>query len=303
MLILTRASVIREGNVSVDSANDTPLRMQGRRLPCVALAIFGVFVFMAIFAEVLSPHSPYQTALSKRMLPPFWMEGGSIQHLLGTDRLGRDSLSRIIMGARVSLLAGFVAVAIAAAVGAVLGLLAGYLGRWVDAVIMRATDAALSFPLILIALLFAVALGPSFTNLILVLALVMWARFARLARGETLTWKERDFVALARVAGCSMTRILLRHIFPNVVNTLVVLATLQVGWVITVEAALSFLGAGVPPPNPSWGGLIAEGRNFVSTAWWLSFFPGLAIILLVMSINLIGDWLRDELDPKIRDSR
>jgi peptide/nickel transport system permease protein len=131
----------------------------------------------------------------------------------------------------------------------------------------------------------------------------MWARFARLARGETLSWKEREFVALARVAGCSTFRILLRHIFPNVVNTLVVLATLQVGWVITVEAALSFLGAGVPPPNPSWGGLIAEGRNFVSTAWWLSFFPGLAIILLVMSINLIGDWLRDELDPKIRDSR
>lgn len=303
MPILTPASAIPDGSAAAGSSDWASVRSVKWRLPYVAIAIFAAFAFMAIFADVISPHSPYATALSKRMLPPFWMEGGSFDYLLGTDRLGRDNLSRIIMGARVSLLAGFIAVACAAAIGAVLGLLSGYLSGWVDVVIMRTTDAMLSFPLILIALLFAVALGPSFINLILVLALVMWARFARLARGETLTWKEREFVALARVAGCSTFRILLRHIFPNVVNTLVVLATLQVGWVITVEAALSFLGAGVPPPNPSWGGLIAEGRNFVSTAWWLSFFPGLAIVLLVMSINLIGDWLRDELDPKIRDSR
>jgi len=273
------------------------------RVPWIALSIFALFVVLAITADWVSPHSPYATSLGKRMIPPVWMQGSDWNYLLGTDRLGRDNLSRIILGARVSIISGVVAVAVAAFIGTVLGLISGYFGRWIDALIMRTADAMLSFPLILIALLFAVTLGPSFTNLIIVLALVMWARFARLVRGETLTWKERDFVALAQVAGCSTLRILARHILPNVVNALVVLGTLQVGWVVIVEASLSFLGAGVPPPNPSWGGLIADGRNHISTAWWLSLFPGLAIVMLVMSVNLIGDWLRDVLDPKLRDVR
>lgn len=286
-------------------ASATPEAFDGAtiRAPWIPLGIFALFVFLAIFADWIAPHAPNATSLSKRMLPPAWMQGGDWSYALGTDRLGRDNLSRIILGARVSIVSGVVAVGIAAFVGTVLGLISGYLGRWIDALVMRTADAMLSFPLILIALLFAVTLGPSFANLIIVLALVMWARFARLVRGETLAWKERDFVALARIAGCSPLRILTRHIFPNVLNALVVLATLQIGWVIIVEASLSFLGAGVPPPNPSWGGLIADGRNYVSTAWWLSFFPGLAIVMLVMSVNLIGDWLRDVLDPKIRDVR
>ena len=286
-------------------ASATPEAFDGAtiRAPWIPLGIFALFVFLAIFADWIAPYAPNATSLSKRMLPPAWMQGGDWSYALGTDRLGRDNLSRIILGARVSIVSGVVAVGIAAFVGTVLGLISGYLGRWIDALIMRTADAMLSFPLILIALLFAVTLGPSFTNLIIVLALVMWARFARLVRGETLAWKERDFVALAQIAGCSPLRILSRHIFPNVLNALVVLATLQIGWVIIVEASLSFLGAGVPPPNPSWGGLIADGRNYVSTAWWLSFFPGLAIVMLVMSVNLIGDWLRDVLDPKIRDVR
>ncbi len=272
-----------------------------RRLPVFPLLILGLFVVLAVSAQWIAPYSPYQTALSDRLMPPFWQDGGRLSHPLGTDRLGRDILSRIVFGTRVSLAAGIITVAVGGVIGTVLGLLSGYYGRWVDAIIMRATDAMLSLPIILLALLFAVRLGPSFTNLILVLALVMWARFARLVRGEVLTWKEREFVALARVAGCSSFRILRRHIFPNVVNSLMVLATLQVGWVIIVEASLSFLGAGIPPPTPSWGAMISGGRSYINTAWWLSFFPGIAIVLLVLSINLLGDWLRDFLDPKMRN--
>lgn len=272
-----------------------------RRRPVVPGLILGFFLAIALLADWITVYSPYATALSDRLLPPFWESGGTPAHLLGTDRLGRDILSRIIYGARVSLAAGLTAVTVGGTVGTILGLLSGYFGRWSDGIIMRATDAMLSLPIILIALLFAVTLGPSFTNLILVLVLVMWARFARLVRGEVLAWKERDFVALARVAGCSTLRILCRHIFPNVVNPLMVLATLQVGWVIIVESSLSFLGAGIPPPTPSWGAMIADGRAYVTTAWWLSFFPGLALVLVVLAINLLGDWLRDFLDPRMRN--
>lgn len=265
------------------------------------LLILVFFSSLGIFAELAAPYRPNQIALAHRLLPPFWQSGGTLAHPLGTDRLGRDITSRIIYGARVSLSAGLLAVALGGIVGTILGLISGYYGRWADSFIMRATDATLSLPIILIALLFAVVFGPSFRNLILVLGLVMWARFARLVRGEVLTWKEREFVALARVAGCSSFRILQRHIFPNIVNPLVVLATLQVGWVIIVEASLSFLGAGIPPPTPSWGAMIADGRSHITTAWWLSFFPGLALVLVVLSINLLGDWLRDFLDPKTRN--
>lgn len=271
-----------------------------RRWPVVPAVILGFFVAIALLADWITVYSPYATMLSDRLVPPFWENGGTLAHLLGTDRLGRDILSRIIYGARVSLAAGLTAVAVGGTIGTILGLLSGYFGRWVDGIIMRATDAMLSLPIILIALLFAVTLGPSFTNLILVLVLVMWARFARLVRGEVLSWKQREFVALARVAGCSTLRILCRHIFPNVVNPLMVLATLQVGWVIVVESSLSFLGAGIPPPTPSWGAMIADGRGYVTTAWWLSFFPGLALVLVVLAINLLGDWLRDFLDPRMR---
>jgi len=271
------------------------------KLLAFPLLILIVFSSLGIFAEVAAPYPPNQIALMHRLLPPFWQAGGTMAHPLGTDRLGRDITSRIIYGARVSLSAGLAAVALGGIVGTILGLLSGYYGRWADSFIMRATDATLSLPIILIALLFAVVFGPSFRNLVLVLGLVMWARFARLVRGEVLTWKEREFVALARVAGCSSFRILQRHIFPNIVNPLVVLATLQVGWVIIVEASLSFLGAGIPPPTPSWGAMIADGRSHITTAWWLSFFPGLALVLVVLSINLLGDWLRDFLDPRTRN--
>jgi peptide/nickel transport system permease protein len=274
-------------------------RLLRRSLMAVPVAILGVFVLAAVLADWISPHSPYTTSLTERLLPPAWQPGGSAEHLLGTDRLGRDILSRLIFGARYSLAAGLAAVLLGGLVGAALGLIAGYYGRWVDALIMRTTDAALSMPIILIALLFAVAFGPSFANLIVVLGLVMWARFARLVRGEVLSLKERDFVALARVAGSSDARIILVHILPNVLNGLMVLGTLQVGWVLIVEAALSFLGAGIPPPTPSWGGMIADGGTNIASAWWLSLFPGIALVLVLLALNLLGDTLRDVLDPKM----
>ena len=278
------------------------LRRWGR-WPLAPLAILGAFILIAVFADLVAPHKPNAMSLRARMLPPAWMDKGSWTHILGTDRIGRDILSRIFHGARVSLAAGVTAVLLGGLVGSILGLIAGYFGRWADVIIMRLTDTMLSLPIILIALLFAVSLGPSFTNLIIVLGLVMWARFARLVRGEVLSLKEREFVALAKVGGCSPLRIMALHIFPNLVNPLMVLATLQVGWVIIVESSLSFLGAGIPPPAASWGSMIADGRNYVASAWWISLFPGLSLVLVVLAVNMLGDWLRDHFDPRLRNLR
>ncbi len=293
-------SIVFPGPVAGAPAEASRARTRGK-LPMFPLLVLVTFGGLGALADLAAPYPPNAISLRSRLLPPFWQDGGSLAHPLGTDRLGRDIASRIIHGARVSIAAGLAAVAVGGVIGTLLGLVSGYYGRWTDTLIMRATDAMLSLPIILIALLFAVVFGPSFGNLVLVLGLVLWARFARLVRGEALAWKEREFVALARVAGCSSFRILRRHILPNIVNPLVVLATLQVGWVIIVEASLSFLGAGIPPPTPSWGAMIADGRSHVTTAWWLSFFPGLALVLVVLSINLLGDWLRDYLDPRTRN--
>jgi peptide/nickel transport system permease protein len=277
-----------------------PARRRGRRVPVVPAVIIVAFVVVALLADVLSPADPYAQALRAKLTAPAWQEGGSWAHPLGTDRLGRDLLSRILYGARVSLAAGAITVLLSGAFGAAVGLVAGYYRGRVDAVLMRATDATLSFPVILLALILAVTVGPSFVNVIVAIAVVLWARFSRVIRGEVLSLMERDFVGQARIAGCSAWRIITRHLFPNTLNTLVVLLTLQVGYVIIVEASLSFLGAGIPPPTPAWGSMIAEGRDFITSAWWVSFFPGLAILLVVLAFNLLGDWLRDTLDPKLR---
>jgi len=257
-------------------------------------------VFAAVFAEWVAPGEPFRQALRAGFRPPAWADGGTWANLLGTDRLGRDLLTRIIYGARVSLTAGVVTVLVATAVGVAVGLVAAYFRGRVDAVLMQLTDATLSIPIILLALILAVTVGPSFGNVVFAIAAILWARYARVIRGEALSLMERDFIALARVAGCSPARIIAVHLFPNILNTVVVLFTLQVGDVIIVEAALSFLGAGIPPPTPAWGSMVAEGREFITTAWWVSFFPGLAILLVVLSFNLLGDWLRDRLDPKLR---
>jgi peptide/nickel transport system permease protein len=265
----------------------------------LALLTF-LLVIPALFASQVAPYDPLKGSLSKRLKPPAWQQGGTIEHPLGTDKLGRDMLSRIIHGARVSLMVSLVAIFVGGVIGTGLGLISGYFGGWVDALLMRLVDISLSLPTILLALVLVAAVGPSFGTVITILMIFLWARYARLVRGETLSIKERDFIARARVAGASHIRIMGRYIFPNVVNSLVVLATLQVGYVILLESTLSFLGAGLPRPLPAWGLMIADGRELIVTAWWVSMFPGLAIMLTVLSLNLLGDWLRDHLDPKLR---
>jgi peptide/nickel transport system permease protein len=289
------------GAVALPGAEAPPrVALRGRRLPVFPLSIIVVFVLAAVFAGVLSPADPDEQSLRHRFTPPVWDERGTWKHVLGTDRLGRDILSRVIWGARVSLTAGVLTVLLASAFGAGVGLVAGYHGGRVDAALMRITDATMSFPVILLALILAVTIGPSFVNVVTAIAVILWARYARVIRGKVLTLMELDFITQARIAGASAWRIILCHLFPNTLNTLVVLITLQVGYVIIVEASLSFLGAGIPPPTPAWGSMIAEGRDFVTSAWWVSFFPGLAILLVVLAFNLLGDWLRDTLDPKLR---
>ena len=274
-----------------------------RRYPLVPLALLMLLlVIPAALAPVVAPYDPLKGSLANRLRPPVWQEGGSIDYPLGTDKLGRDILSRIIYGARVSLAVSLAAIVVGGLIGTALGLLSGYFGGRVDAVIMRLVDISLSFPTILVALVLVAAVGPSFGTVITVVVVFLWARYARLVRGETLSVKERDFIARARVAGASHVRIMGRYIFPNVVNSLVVLATLQVGYVILLESTLSFLGAGLPRPTPAWGLMIADGRELIVTAWWVSMFPGLAIMLTVLALNLLGDWLRDHLDPKLRNA-
>ena len=277
-----------------------PAARRRRRLPWISLGIVAAFFVAALFAPLLAPADPYEQTLRLRFRPPAWLPGGSWAHPLGTDRLGRDLLSRILYGARVSLSAGVVTVLIASAFGAAVGLTAGYYRGRVDGVLMRVTDATMSFPVILLALILAVTVGPSFPNVVLAIAVILWARYARVIRGQVLTLMELDFIAQSRIAGAGPWRIITRHLFPNTLNTLVVLVTLQIGYVIIVEASLSFLGAGIPPPTPAWGSMIAESRDFITSAWWASLFPGLAILLVVLAFNLLGDWLRDTLDPKLR---
>jgi peptide/nickel transport system permease protein len=275
---------------------------KAKRYPLIPLAILLIFlVIPAIFAPWVAPHEPFQGSLSDRLTPPAWQSGGSMENILGTDKLGRDMLSRIIYGARISLTVSLIEIFVGGIIGTVLGLISGYFGGRTDAVIMRLVDISLSLPTILLALVLVAAVGPSFGTVITVLIVLLWARYARLVRGETLAIKELDFIARARVAGASATRIMVKYIFPNVVNSLIVLATLQVGYVILLESSLSFLGAGLPRAEPAWGVMVSDGRELIVTAWWVSMFPGLAIMLTVLSLNLLGDWLRDHLDPKLRN--
>ena len=271
-----------------------------RRLPLLPLLVIAAFVLISLFGEFLTPMSPNAQNLELRFLPPAWVEGGDIHYLLGTDNLGRDLLGRIIVGARASFIVSISALAFGSALGSVIGLLAGYYGGKIDTFIMRAADGMMAFPLVLAALLLVAVIGPGVSTVVIAVSLILWARFARLIRGEVLSVRERDFVTLARIAGASDRRIMFVHILPNVLNSVVVLLTLQLGFVIIVEATLSFLGAGIPPPTPTWGQMVAAGRSYIETAWWMSLFPGLAIAAVVLSFNLLGDWLRDHLDPKLR---
>lgn len=274
------------------------LRDGMRGAPVAATVLVALFVAAAVFAPWIAPHNPADQNFLASLAPPFWAEEGSLANPLGGDNLGRDILSRIIYGARLSLIISVFAIVLAGSVGVLLGLIAGYAGGAIDALIMRIVDAFLALPFILMALGFVAALGPSVTNIIIVMGITNWARYARLVRGEVLSVKSRDFVALARVAGQARWRIGVMHILPNVTNSIIVLATLDLGRVIILESSLSFLGLGVQPPDISWGLMLADGRAYMTVAWWLMVMPGLAILLAVLSLNIFGDWLRDRLDPR-----
>ena len=267
-------------------------------IPIIPVAILATMALGAIFANQVAPHQPLQMDLSNALAPPFYHEGGSWTHPLGTDRLGRDIFSRLIHGGQVSLFLAFSVLVIGGTIGTALGLTSGYVAGRVDNAIQRGVEAILSLPTIMVALVFVFVLGQSFTSVVLILSPFIAASFARMVRGESLSIREKDYVALARVAGASHLRIIVRHILPNVAGTIIVIATLEVGALILVEASLSFLGVGVPPPTPAWGLMIDDGRQYLTTKYWLSVFPGLAIVVTVLSINWIGDWLRNALDPK-----
>ena len=267
-----------------------------RRYPVIPIIILlAVLVIPSILPALVAPYEPLQGDMRDRLSPP------SAEHLFGTDKIGRDVLSRIVYGARVSMMVAGVAILVSGLIGTVFGIVSAYYGGWWDNLLMRLVDISLSLPIIVVAIVVAAMAGPSMKILIAVLVLSQWSRYARLVRAETLTIRAQDYIARARVSGASNQRIMLRYIFPNIVNTIVVLATLQVGFVIVLEATLSFLGAGISRPTPAWGLMVADGREFVVDAWWVSFFPGLAILLTVLSMNLLGDWLRDKLDPKQRN--
>ncbi len=267
-------------------------------------ALFGVTVLVAmagaaLLAPQIAPWDPARQMLMKRLRPPAWEARGLREHPLGTDHLGRDILSRIVYGGRISLGVGLSAVTLSALIGVTLGLLAGFHGGRIDALIMRVADVFLSIPYILLAMGVVFALGPSLLNVILVMAVTRWVQFARVVRADVLSIREREFVSGARARGNRSLRLLLRHVLPNALTPSIVVATLELAFMIIYESALSFLGLGVQPPTPTWGWMLADGRNYIGTAWWLATFPGLAIMLTVLAVNLLGDWLRDTLDPRL----
>lgn len=268
----------------------------------VGAIICALVLFVAAFAPVLAPHDPNLKEAKLKLKPPAWAEDGSWQYPLGTDTLGRDILSRLLYGARVSVSVGMAAVVLAGCVGVGLGLAAGYSGGWLDALFMRFTDGFMAIPGLLFAMLAIGIVGPGVGTLIVVLGFTRWTSYARVVRGEALSVREREFVQGARALGQTTLNIVVRHILPNVMGSIIVLATLNVATVILAESGLSFLGLGVPPTTPTWGGMLAEGRNYITSAWWLATFPGLVISTTVLGIIFLGDWLRDILDPRLRKS-
>ncbi len=274
-----------------------------QNLPVLPMAILVPFVLLALFANWIAPYDPTEPIPGAKIFePPLWMAGSNPHAWLGTDFQSRDILSRLIFGARVSLIVGVMGTIVAGSIGTTLGILAGYLGGWVDQAIMRLTDAWLALPALVFAIFLATMVGPSMWNIVIILGLVYWTRYARVIRGEVLSLREREFIKLAEIAGASNARVIFRHIMPNVLNSTMVLASLTIGVVIIAEASLSFLGVGVPPPEPAWGSMLADGRSMLMVGdWWLTIFPGVCIMLVVLATQLMGDWLRIRLDPQLRN--
>ena len=275
-------------------------RLARLRWGAVAAVILLLIVATAALAPWVAPHDPLAVDIRHRLVPPQWMEGGTPEHLLGTDQVGRDLLARMIYGGRVSLVVGVGAVLISATIGVLLGLAAGYFGRRTDWTIMTGINVMLTFPFVLLALAVIAVLGPSLTNMILVLGVAGWPIYARVIRAETMAIAERDFILAGRALGMSHMRIVFRQIAPNLVSVIVVIATLQVAQVIILESFLSFLGLGIQPPTPAWGNMLGEGRVYMLNSWWIATFPGLAIFITTLVINLIGNAIRDWLDPHLK---
>jgi len=279
-----------------------------RRYPTIPLVVLGILIFIAVFAPLLAPHDTRSGGIRNRHLPPAWavlddgytVKDGNMDHVLGTDHAGRDVMSRLFFGARISLVVAGIALTSGFLIGTTMGITSGFAGGWWDEIVTRTVDIFAALPFLMMALVATMMFGQSLRLLLVLMALLAWVPFVRVTRSQTLVIKNEPYVDLARVAGCSTPRILIRHILPGVLSTAVVIATLSVGSLILAEAALSFLGAGVPSPTPTWGAMVQEGRNYLSTAWWPTVFPGVAIFLTVMSLNFTGDWLRDRLDPRLR---
>lgn len=265
------------------------------RVGVLGLGIVALLILLSFFAPWLAPQDPNQTELAAKLIPPL-----TKGHILGTDQLGRDILSRIIYGSRISLSVGLYAVVISGALGVVAGLVAGFYGGWIDTVLMRLVDVQLSFPFILLALFLSGVLGAGFSNLVITLVISSWVQYARLARGEVLVVREKEFVTAARALGMHPWRIMLRHILPNIMTPVIVVSSLNLAQLIVAEAAISFLGFGVQPPQISWGNMLSEGRDYLLNAWWLATFPGVALAIAALGVNLTGDWLRDVLDPRLK---
>ncbi len=275
-----------------------------RRLAARPAAVFGIvvilaFVICALVPQLIAPHDPYAQSLSLRLKPPSFMARGVEGYLLGTDHLGRDTLSRIIYGARITLLVSLCAVVVSAAIGIWAGLAAGFLGGRTDGVIQRLIDMQLAFPVVLLVIAIVAAVGPSLTNLVILMGLSAWPRFARIVRGSVLSVRGLEYVEAARSIGASRLRIMLRHILPNILSAIIVYASFELARMILLEATLSFLGLGVQPPTPTWGGMINDGKTYLSISWATSLFPGIAIALIILAFNLLGDELRDALDPQL----
>lgn len=270
------------------------------RLPLLPMLVLAVLVLCALFGNQIAPHDPTLLDLSRSLRPPGWLEGGEWAYPLGTDNLGRDILSRIIAGARISVIVALYAILVSGGIGALTGMIAGYFGGVVDTIIMRIVDIQMSVPALALALVLATLLRPSLGTVLIVIAITYWSWYARIIRAEVISLKKRDYVALAKIAGVSTPVIFARHLLPNVMNTLLVLATLQVGQVIIFEASLSFLGLGIQNPDVSWGLMLADARSYITVAWWAITMPGLAIMLTCLAANLFGDWMRDTFDPKRR---
>lgn len=302
----TPASATSSGVATLAAHSPAPGRAwRGRRrarphaIAQAALAILVVVALAAVAAPWVAPHAPLKQEIRQRLTPPAWLPGGSAAHLLGTDQLGRDLLSRLIFGARISLLVAVLAVGLAGTVGTGLGLVAGFYGGWADRVLSRLADIQLAFPLTLLVITLIAMLGPSLTNLVVALGVGGWAAYFRMTRAQVLSLREAEYVLAARCLGVPDRLIAIRHVLPNAVAPLIVLASFSMAQVIILESALSFLGLGVQPPTPTWGGMLADSRDYLAIAWWLAAFPGAALMLTVLAINVVGDWLRDALDPRL----